>query len=77
MARKKKVKIHSIIFYRGFKSKNDVKRWLKKNDYSCDKITKVDKSYRVILRPKRRFKILLMPKYNCKDGVKFIKGYLK
>ena len=73
----RKSKEQCIIFYKGYRNKDQVRKWCRKNKFDCKKIIKEDKEYKIILRKKRYFKKLLMPQYKCKEGVKIIKGYTK
>lgn len=78
MARKKRMWTCKIIL-KNKKNKNDVLEWLKKNkdkdvQSKNRKITKIDKEYVVIIRPKHKFK---RTKKENKKGYSIIKGYLK
>lgn len=80
MSKKKKQKIHCIIFKKKF-TKAEIKKWCYKNEKIIDmktienkKIIKVDGEYILYIRPKYKFKRTKKQYYK---GVKIFKGVLK
>ena len=72
---RKEEKIQSVIFYKNFKCKYDVRCYCRENGIKGE-ILKNDKDYMIVMRPKYKFR-KLRTCYNSKKGVKIIKGVLK